>query len=43
MIRPILHITYPSAIAEWLNERELSVKMKVPSAGRIERFNLLAY
>jgi hypothetical protein len=26
-----------------LNEREISIRMKVPSAGTIERFNLLAY
>jgi hypothetical protein len=43
LFRPIIHITYPTAIAEWLNEREISIRMKVPSAGTIERFNLLAY
>ena len=39
----MIHITYPAAIAEWLGDKEISIRMKVPSAGTIERFNLLAY
>jgi hypothetical protein len=42
--RPTLKITYPAAVIEWGHDfREARIRLKVPSAASIERFNLLAY
>ena len=41
--RPRLVVTKKAALAEWMNEREVCIKLKVPSAGVKKRFNLLAY
>ena len=41
--RPRLVITKNGALAEWMNDREVCIRLKVPSAGVKKRLNLLAY
>ena len=41
--KPILMLNYPKAVVDWLNDREITVQLKIPSAQSQLRFNLLAY
>ena len=40
---PILALTNPKAVVDWLNDKEISLQMKVGSAQSVTKFNLLAY
>ena len=41
--KPILGLTNPKAVVDWLNDKEISIQLKVGSAQNVTKFNLLAY
>jgi len=41
--KPILALNYNKAVVDWLNDREISLQLKIPAAQTTLRFNLMAY
>lgn len=41
--KPILALTNPKAVVDWLNDKEISLQLKVGAAQSVTKFNILAY